>query len=220
MKIKNPINPLYLLLAITLTLFIILVPSVLAVGKSDITGKPETAVGRPNNVGNNTTGVQEERQQQAQNRLTEAKIKACQARESAIKKRSERLGQLANTMEEKFDAIAQRVEEYYTTKVVPSGKTVANYDSLVADIQTKKGSVQTVLSKTQANASSFSCTNDDPKGQMTQFKNDMRSVIKSLQDYRTSIKNLIVAVRSVTGTTERTYPSTSPKPKGNQGESE
>ncbi len=113
-------------------------------------------------------------------------------------------------MEEKFDVIAKRVEDYYTSKVVPSGKTVANYASLVADIQTKKGAVQTALTQAQTNAASFACTSDDPKGQMTQFKDDMRTVKAALKDYRTSIKNLIVAVRSVTGEAERS--NISPKP--------
>ena len=162
-----------------LFLFIALLsPSVLAVGKPD------------------TVGSRPERKQKAQNRLADAKLKACQTRENAIKKRIEQLTKLATTMQEKFDAIAQRVEKYYTTKVVPGGKTVANYDNLVADIQTKKTAVQTALAQTQANATNFSCTGSDPKGQMTQFRDDMRGVKKALQDYRTSIKNLIVAVHS------------------------
>src|SRR3989344_8730516 len=80
-----------------------------------------------------------------QTHLTEVKLKVCQNRETAIKKRVENLGKLANSMLEKFAIHAQRVEEFYTTKVVPSGKTVANYDSLVADIQTKKTAVQTAM---------------------------------------------------------------------------
>lgn len=183
--------------------FVVLVSSVLAVGK-------------PDEVGKNTTGVQEERRQQVQNRLTEAKLKVCQAKENTIKKRTQQLTKLATTMQEKFEAIAGRVEEYYTSKVVPSGKTVANYDSLVADIQTKKGAVQTALTQAQSNAESFACSGDDPKGQLLQFREDMRAVKSALKDYRTSIKNLIVAVRSVTGATERTNPSASPKPTGDE----
>lgn len=102
-------------------------------------------------------------------------------------------------MQEKFDAIAGRVEEYYTAKVIPSGKTVANYGSLVADIQTKKAAVQTALTTAQSHTGSFTCDGNDPKGQLTQFKDDMRAVKSALKDYRTAIKNLIVAVRSENG---------------------
>ena len=197
---------------ISLSLFLLLVvlaPSAFAIGKPDTIGRAGDADGNP-------TGVQQERRQQVQNRLTEAKLKACQVRENIIKKRAERLGKLAKTIEEKFDAIAKRVEDYYVSKVVPSGKTVANYDSLIADIQTKKGAVQTALTQAQTNAASFSCTSDDPKGQMARFKDDMQAVKSALKDYRTSINDLIVAVRSVTGETERNK-ATSPKPTNTGG---
>ena len=218
MRMKNLAKLRYFIPVSVLLLFIF-IPSVFAVGKPDTVGRPETVTGRPSNVGNSATGVQEERRQQVINRLTEAKLKACQARENAIKKRMEQLTKLVTTMQEKFGAIAGRVEEYYTSKVVPSGKTVANYDSLVADIQTKKGAVQTALTTAQGNAGSFACDGNDPKGQLIQFKDDMRAVKSALKDYRTSIKNLIVAVRSVTGTTERNNP-TSPKPTETGGEND
>jgi len=206
MKIKNLAKPQHFVFLGLLLFLMVFASSVFAIGK-------------PSDVGGNPTGVQQERRQQAQNRLTEVKLKACQARENAIKKRSEHLGQLASNMEEKFDAIAKRVEEYYTTKVVPSGKTVANYDSLVADIQAKKGAVQTALATAQRDAGSFACDGNDPKGQLLQFREDMRAVKSALKDYRTSIKNLIVAVHSVTGTTERNNP-TSSKPTKTGGENE
>lgn len=166
-------------------LLIILVPSVFAVGKPDDVGRP--IIDGLNDVGKKPTVMQGRSRQ-----------RACQAKENAIKKRVERLGKLAANMQEKFEAIAKRVEEYYTTKVVPSGKTVANHNSLMADIQTKKGAVQTALTQAQTDAASFTCTSDDPRGQMTQFKDDMKVVKSALKDYRTAIKNLIVAVRSVT----------------------
>ena len=209
---KNSVKLRYFIPLSVFLLLIVFVPPVLAIGKPDSLGRPEGA-------GRDTTAIQEEKKQQAQNRLTEAKLKACQAKEKAIKKRVEQLTKLVATMQEKFDAIAGRVEKYYTLKVVPNGKTVANYDSLVADIQTKKGGVQSALTTAQNNAGTFTCDGNDPKGQLIQFKDDMRTVKSALKDYRTSIKNLIVAVRSVTGTTERNNP-TSPKPTETGGEND
>lgn len=142
-------------------------------------------------------------QANGEQRLTEAKLKACQNRENAIQKRSTQLAKTAENMLTTFDKIAAKVEQYYTSKVVPSGKTVANYDALVADIATKKQTTQTDLDKATADAAAFSCTGNDPKGQLTQFRTNMQTVKKDLKEYRTAIKNLIVAVRSVTGTTER-----------------
>ena len=144
-------------------------------------------------------------------RREEGKLRACQARENAIKQRSTHLTQLVNSMLAMFDKHAQRVENYYTTKVVPAGKTVTNYNSLVADIAAKRAAVATALTQAQNDASSFSCTSSDPKTQLIKFKTDMQSVKKALKDYRTSIKNLIVAVHSVTGTINRTEASGSAK---------
>lgn len=150
-------------------------------------------------------------QANAEVRLTESKLKACQNRENAIQTRSKQLIKMAENMLTTFDKIVSRAEEYYTSKVVPSGKTVSNYDALVADIATKKQTTQTDLDKATADATAFSCTGNDPKGQLTQFRTDMQTVKKDLKDYRTAIKNLIVAVRSVIGTTE-----SSPSPTSSQ----
>lgn len=187
---KNSVRLWYFIPLGLFLLLVILTPSVLAMGK-------------PTDVGKKTTGVQEEKRLQSQNRLTEAKLRACQAKETSITKRMGQLEKLVTNMQAKFSAIEGRVEEYYTSKMVPSGKTVANYNNLVADIQTKKGAVQTALTQTQSDAATFTCSGDDPKGQLAQFRNDMRAVKSTLKDYRTSIKNLIVAVRSVTGSSPK-----------------
>jgi len=165
------------------------------------------ASNRPTAVNSAATNGQANGEQ----KLTEAKLKACQNRENAIQTRSKQLTKTAENMLTTFDKIAERVEQYYTSKVVPSGKTVPNYDALVADITSKKQTVQTDLDKATADATAFSCTGNDPKGQLTQFRTDMQTVKKDLKEYRTAIKNLIVAVRKVTGTT-----NSSPSPTSSQ----
>lgn len=168
---------------IRITKSILLVPLFL------LTVTPVLAVGKPNSIGARpnipaqSTGA----------------ARVCQARENVIKTRMTRLTNLAVNMETKFDSIAARVENYYTSKVVPGGKTITNYDALVANIQTQKTAVQTALTKAQDDVNSFNCTSGNPKGQLTQFREDMQAVKSALKDYRTSIKNLIVAVHSVTG---------------------
>lgn len=132
-------------------------------------------------------------------RLQDLKLKACQAKENVIKNRSTSLTRLVDEMIGKFGNVAKKVEDYYTNTVVSSGKTVSNYDALVADIEAKKSVVQTAIQKTKDDFKQFSCTGDDPKGNMTKFREDMQAVKKALQDYRTSVKNLIHAIRSVVG---------------------
>lgn len=145
----------------------------------------------------------------AAEKLTEAKLKVCQNKEAAIQRRDDQLTKMAENMLVKFDSIATRVETYYTDKAVPAGKTISNYDALVAEIAAKNSAVQVELDQATADAAAFDCASDDPKGQLTQFRTDMQAVKQALKDYRTAIKNLIVAIRSVTGTTESTSNSTS-----------
>lgn len=144
----------------------------------------------------------------AAQKLTEANLKVCQIKEAVVQRRNDSLTKMANNMLTKFDSIATRVETHYTSKAVPAGKTISNYDVLVADIAAKRSIVQIDLDKASIDDTNFSCTSDDPKGQLTQFRTDMQAVKQALKDYRTSIKNLIVAIRSVTGTTENTTNST------------
>jgi hypothetical protein len=153
----------------------------------------------------------------AATRLADAKLRSCQAREAALQKRSNQLTKLATNMQDTFTSISTRVKTYYTETVLPSGKTLSNYDTLIATIATKQAEVGTALTKAQSDVTAFSCTSDDPKGQIALFRTDMQAVKTALKAYRTSIKDLIVAIRTLTGTTQSTAsptasasPTTSP----------
>lgn len=142
-------------------------------------------------------------------RLKDKRLKTCQIHEDEIKKRHKRLEDISSKMFNVFDETAKRVEDYYKNKVVPSGKSLPNYDALVNDVVAKKAAVRTALTNTQNDIAGFTCTADNPKAQITQYRLDMQTVKKALQDYRTSIKNLIVAVRTLVGGTPA--PSGTPK---------
>lgn len=143
----------------------------------------------------------------------DSKLRACQAREEAVKKRAQNLTNLANNIFSKFDSIASRVKDFYTNKVVLSGKTVADYDVLISEIDAKKLEVQNALSEAETDIVGFSCASGDPKTQLINFKEDMLKVKVALKNYRTSIKNLIVAVHSVTGSENEGNPKPSRSPK-------
>jgi len=130
-------------------------------------------------------------------RLDTSRLNVCKTKEKVITNRLDSLIKLVGTQETVFDKIAARVETFYSEKVLSAGKTVSNYDSLVADIAAKKSAVDTSLATAKTNAGNFSCTADNPKGDLTQFRTDIQAVKSALKDYRTSIRNLIVAIKSV-----------------------
>lgn len=148
----------------------------------------------------------------AQVHLQDAKLKACQAISSSLITRSTHIVDLVNQQEKTFTGIAGGVEQYYLTKVVPTGTTLPNYDVLVADITTKQAAIATPLQAAQNDVTNFSCTGNNPAANLTQFRTDMQAVLQALQVYRTSIKNLIVAVRTLPSVQESPTPSPTTTP--------
>lgn len=166
--------------------------------QSDVNISTPTKLGEPGRSGKSPKPFGTPRVK-GTDRLKDNRLKMCQKGEKEINTRLTNTEKLVNEILAKLDTIAQRVQEFYNNKIVPSGKTVPNYSTLVADIASKKTAVQTALANAKNDVSGFSCTADNPKGQITQFKTDMQSVKKALQDYKTSIKKLTVAVKSVVG---------------------
>jgi len=146
-------------------------------------------------IPSNNQGVLED--ETTKTKLHDANLRMCQAREAGIKTRSEHLVQLSQTMIENFDKTVQNVQTYYVTVLIPADKTVPNYDSLTSDIKTRKNAVQEALAKAKTEFSNFSCESDGPKQILSKFRVNMQLVKELLGAYRTSIKNLIVAVHSV-----------------------
>jgi peptidoglycan hydrolase CwlO-like protein len=148
----------------------------------------------------------------SQTRLANGPLEACQAHEAVLKTRLKSLLRFSQNMLDVFDKISTRVQTFYKDHVLAEGKTVENYDALISDIQTKQAKVQDDLKTAQNDADSFDCTGIDPRTHLTQFRLDMQEVKTSLKEYRTSIKNLIVAVRGVAaeGATPSGTPTATP----------
>lgn len=143
--------------------------------------------------------------------LTETRLRSCQARENAVKIRMNSLLRMTTNVVEKFDAIAERVKNFYTNTVLPTGKSVSNYDALVNDIAAKKAQVEADLTAAKEKLDSFTCKGDDPKGLLTRFRTDMQKIKTDLKNFRASIKNLIVVVRRLAPTpTATAVPSPAP----------
>lgn len=139
--------------------------------------------------------------------LTGGLLTACQSHEQVLKTRMDNLVRFATNMMDTFNRISLRVQEFYKNKVLTQGKTVGNYDALLADISVKQAVVKSDINIAQSDVNDFVCTGVDPKGHLTQFRIDMQSVKRSLKDYRTSIKNLIVAVHSVASESATSTPT-------------
>lgn len=138
-----------------------------------------------------------EHQAAAAGKLAAAKLRVCENRQKAITNIMSRIADRGQKQLTLFGTIATRVETFYTDK----GKTLSNYDALVADVNAKQAAAQTTVDAVKTASTGFDCNGTDPQGFVSAFKTSLKSEISALQDYRTSVKNLIVGVKSVQGST-------------------
>ena len=133
----------------------------------------------------------------SQTRLADTKLKACKNREKAITNIMSRLSDRGQKQLDLFSSIATKTEMFYAEK----GKVVASYDTLVADLATKKAVAQAAIDTIKSNSTTFKCDGTDPKGMVSSFKDSLKAETAAINDYKTAVKNLIVAVKSVQAVT-------------------
>jgi TolA-binding protein len=137
--------------------------------------------------------AQKQRQETRQAKLSDAKLRLCEAREKNITTIMNRAITRAQNQVKLFDTIAERVKAFYADK----GIVLTNYDELVAAIDQAKAHVESDIEVLKT--LSFSCDSEDPKAEVEAFKEGLKNIRQSLQDYRTAVKDLIVGVKSAQG---------------------
>lgn len=128
----------------------------------------------------------------AKTRLKDAKLKACQNREKRINALMGGMTRRATNQVSVFNKIAERVQEFYMEK----GKTISNYDVLVADVYAKKAVVEAAIAKADSTKATFACDGSDPKGVANSFRENKKTQTEAMKAYKTAVKNLIVGVKS------------------------
>ena len=146
---------------------------------------------------------------EAKQRLEGKKLELCKAREQRISATMTQMSTRGENHLAVFTKIADRVEAFYTDK----GRTVANYDALVAEVAAKRQAAETAIETTKSVDGVFSCDSDNPKIASEQFRDAFKAQVAALKDYRTAIKNLIVAVKSAQSTEAQ---ATQPKESTNE----
>jgi hypothetical protein len=94
--------------------------------------------------------------------------------------------------------IADKAEAFYTK----SGKSLSNYNALVADVNAKKSAAQAAVNVVKSDQASFKCDGADPKGTANTFKDDVKKMESAIKDYKTSVKSLIAGIKTVTKSSE------------------
>ena len=125
-------------------------------------------------------------------KLEQKKLEVCQKHENTITERFKKMSSSGEKQLAVFDKIFERVKAFKTEKNL----TVSNYDQLVQVVSDKQKLATAYMHELSTTTSSFGCSKDDPKGVSGQFKDKLKAQIQALKDYKTALKNLIVAVKS------------------------
>jgi len=152
----------------------------------------------------------EEVRERVKNMLEGKRLEACKAREEAIKNRKKSLLRLATEALKRMDGWVERLKKFYDERLVANGKTISNYNDLLAEIEGTRSEAIASLDKASNLVDEFSCNGDNPKEVYNEFRIAMQETKTKLFEYRKAIKNLLVAIRKAAGEVKPT-PITSPE---------
>ena len=141
----------------------------------------------------------EEKQQAVQEKkellgakLSENRKRVCEKRLTTIKKIMGNAQERATRQLEVFTKIADRTKAFYVEKQY----TVDNYDDLVTAVDEKKQAATVAVTMSNETIDQFTCDGNDPLAIKDLFKAQVQDQNAALKAYKTSIKDLIVAVKS------------------------
>lgn len=120
----------------------------------------------------------------------------CQKHEQGIDKIMQRIGVRGDNHIALIGKIADNVEAYYKAKNL----SVANYDELVAAVNSTKATAQSAVDAANQAKGQFSC-DGDPAGSATDFKTLVQARNDAIKSYRDAVKQLIQAVKAASPAT-------------------
>jgi len=134
-------------------------------------------------------------------KLAGEKLKKCQLRETIVGNIISRVSDRGTKQIGVLNAISEKVQAFYVDKKL----TVSDYDALVSDVNAKKTDAEAALGNmTSISTAGFRCSDNAPKELITVFKDGVESKNDALKEYKTSINNLLVAVKTAAKAGEAT----------------
>ena len=125
-------------------------------------------------------------------RLEDARLKACQNREAAIQNIMTRLSDKSLHQLAIFNTIADRSIAYYEANDLRSD----DYDALVDAMQTQRVLAEDAVTATHDASANFDCEDENPLEHTRSFTGTLTLQNDLLRQYRASVKDLVVEIRS------------------------
>lgn len=134
----------------------------------------------------------QDRKQQLAMKLSDNKKKVCEKRLGTIKKIMNNAHERGARQLEVFTNIADRTTAFYENK----NYSVANYDELITAVEDKKQAAEVAVAMSNETIDQFRCDGEDPISIKDLFKAQIQDQNTALKAYKTTINDLIVAVKS------------------------
>lgn len=164
-----------------------------ALAQGERGGKPQNIEAKRTDAQKRAKQEREARHAAAKEKSTAAKTAACEKRKAGIEARTAKVQLRAERQIAVFDKIAARVKAF----AEEHDRKPANYEELVAAVETARAAAVEGAAEMEVTQAIDCAVN--PKGDITAFKASLKKEIAALKAYKTSIKNLIVGVKSVQG---------------------
>lgn len=138
------------------------------------------------------TNAREERKEVAREKLRDTKLRVCTERQDKVNKIMDRVVDRSQAQVERITKVADRAKAFY----VKQGNVLENYDVLVADLDAKRLVAEAAVA-TLEQKPTFSCDSEGPKSDIADFNSDRLKKKVAIDEYRKSVKALIVGIKSV-----------------------
>jgi membrane protein involved in colicin uptake len=122
--------------------------------------------------------------------------KVCEERSKGIDQRFGNFKMVATRHFDALNATYTKLQAYQTDKKLD----VANYDALVAAADAKKAAASDAIAALSTVATDIDCNSADPATSIATVKAAVKTVHDTLQAYRKSIKDVLVALMTAKGT--------------------
>ena len=119
-----------------------------------------------------------------------ARQKACTAREANLNKKIANYNTRATKALAKYDSVFTKLQAFQATENL----TVPTYDALVTEANAKKDAATAAVNALAAVSVDIDCTSEDPAASVLTVKTAVETAKSSLKEYRTSVKNVLVAL--------------------------
>jgi len=140
--------------------------------------------------------LQTERENHKQALTADKKQKVCENRKDEIEKRGSNYAAAAQRHLDVFNNIFTKLQTFHDTKHL----NVTNYDALVADATAKQTAATNAVQALKNADVPIDCTATDPASSVATLKVAVQNARQALKDYRSSLKNLVVALKGASTT--------------------